>query len=247
MNEKIVANAASKKFDYDEFYAEQKRKAKAEREELIKDKHDHPEKYLPYSIPKKFRQSSFESFTGGDAIKKICRDFINGYERAIRYVDGVPAFDDGLKSYPGSLLFSGQTGSGKTHIAVAVVRELVKEDRLYRATFTTAPEILLSIRNTFNKHDNDDDHYKTEDEVISDYADVELLIIDDLGSEKTTDFTIQSLYLIIDRRNRELMPTIITTNLSLKEIEEKLDARIASRLADMKIIKINMPDYRKKR
>jgi DNA replication protein DnaC len=73
------------------------------------------------------------------------------------------------------------------------------------------------------------------------------LCLDDLGAEKTTEYAITTLYLIIDRRIRNEMQTIITTNLSLDEIEATLGARIASRLAEMKIIKINMPDYRKKR
>lgn len=51
----------------------------------------------------------------------------------------------------------------------------------------------------------------------------------------------------IDRKIRDAKRTIITTNLSLKEIEEKLDARIASRLSGMQNIKINMPDHRKRR
>ena len=99
-----------------------------------------------------------------------------------------------------------------------------------------------------NKKDFDDDNRdETESDVLDKYSSCELLILDDLGSEKTSDFTIQSLYLIIDRRYRNLKPTIITTNLTLPEIGEKIDARIASRLSEMKVIEINMPDYRKKR
>ena len=74
----------------------------------------------------------------------------------------------------------------------------------------------------------------TEQDVLDKYSKCDLLLLDDLGSEKVSDFTIQSLYLVIDRRNRDLRPTIVTTNLSLEEIETQIDARMASRLADMK-------------
>lgn len=139
-----------------------------------------------------------------------------------------------------------------THLAVSLWRELVLESRSREVFFITVPELLLEIRATFGQKKSFDsweksDPNQTEEQVIDKYSKVELLILDDLGSEKTSDFTIQSLYLIIDRRNRELRPTIITTNLSLQEIEDNLGARIASRLADMTIIKINMPDYRKGR
>jgi DNA replication protein DnaC len=83
--------------------------------------------------------------------------------------------------------------------------------------------------------------------VIRDLCHHDLLVLDDLGAEKTTEFAITTLYIIIDRRIRDAKRTIITTNLSLKEIEDKLDARIASRLSGMQNVKISMPDYRKKR
>jgi len=76
---------------------------------------------------------------------------------------------------------------------------------------------------------------------------MDFLIIDDLGAEKSTEFSITTLYIILDRRIRELKTTIITTNLSMSQIEEHLGARIASRLSEMKNIKINMPDHRKRR
>lgn len=222
--------------------AEERRREIAEREKSEREeKRQNPQKWME-GVPVKFKGASFDNFIGGDIIKKKCREFINNYNR----------LDNGLLSYPGSILFTGPTGCGKTHLAIALWRELVRENRKGRIRFITTPELLLEIRATFGAKRPFDswdksDPNQTEEQVIDKYSGVELLILDDLGSEKTSDFTIQSLYLIIDRRNRELKPTIITTNLSLQEIEENINARIASRLADMTIIKINMPDYRKKR
>jgi len=223
---------------------ERVKKAKKEREETLhqihNEKRNNPESYM-YGIPKKYLSYSFDSFDGGEGVKKICNDFIKKYERN---TDGLTDF--GLVNYPGSLLFTGQPGCGKTHIAISIYRELIQQGKDGWTNFITVPEFLLKIRNSFNLRDREDDN-ETEEQIIKEYATVELLLLDDLGTEKTSEFTIQSLYLLLDRRNRELRPTIITTNLSLQEIEEKLDARIASRLSEMKIIKMNMPDYRKKR
>lgn len=107
--------------------------------------------------------------------------------------------------------------------------------------FVTVPELLLEIRKSFGKEDQD------ESKIVDKYSNVSLLILDDLGAEKCSEWAEATLYIIIDRRNRDEMMTIVTSNLSLPEIEQHLGARIASRLSDMKVINIKMPDYRKKR
>ena len=170
-------------------------------------------------VPKKYIGCSLESFQGNNKLLAECKKW-NG----------------------GGLVLAGNTGTGKTHLAVALLRELIKADKLKgHGDFITVPDLLLEIRSSFK-----DKSDTTEEMIINHFSKVPVLILDDLGSEKTTEFAVTTLYIIIDRRDRELLTTIITTNLSLKEIEEKLDARIASRLSGMKTIKINMPDYRKK-
>ena len=88
---------------------------------------------------------------------------------------------------------------------------------------------------------------ESEDEIISRYSEIPVLVLDDLGAEKVSEFAITTLYIILDRRIRECRKTIITTNLSKEEIDATFGARIASRLGGMENIKINMPDYRKNR
>jgi len=138
---------------------------------------------------------------------------------------------------PESVVLTGNTGCGKTHLAVAMMQEC----RADHQVFITVPELLLEIRSAFNGG------RETEAEIIKRYSDARLLVLDDLGAEQDTAYAITTMYLIIDRRNREERKTIITTNLKMDEIEKVMGARIASRLSEMKIIKIVMPDYRKKR
>lgn len=138
---------------------------------------------------------------------------------------------------PESVLLSGSTGCGKTHLAVAMMQECQASQQV----FTTVPELLLEIRSAFNGG------RESEAEIIRRYSVAPLLVLDDLGAEQDTAYAITTLYLIIDRRNREDRKTIITTNLKMEEIEAAMGARIASRLSEMRIIGIGMPDYRKRR
>jgi DNA replication protein DnaC len=83
--------------------------------------------------------------------------------------------------------------------------------------------------------------------LIEKYAGKKCLILDDLGVEKTTEWSLQTLYTIIDRRYREEKQTLITSNLTLDEIAEKVGDRIASRIAGMcKVVEIKGRDRRLK-
>ena len=146
---------------------------------------------------------------------------------------------DGLRKMAGeSILLTGPTGTGKTHLAVAIMKEINKD----RSMFITVPNLLMKIRDCFRK-----DSAQTEQGIVDEYATYDALCLDDLGAEKTSEFSIATLYLILDKRVSNLKQTIVTSNLSLAEIEQLLGARISSRLSEMKVAKITMPDYRKKR
>jgi DNA replication protein DnaC len=136
-----------------------------------------------------------------------------------------------------SIVLRGKTGCGKTHLAVSILLKNLGID----SKFISVPGLLLKIRSSFNGGP------ETEEEVISKFSGYKTLVLDDLGAEKTSEFSITTLYLILDQRISEERQTIITTNLSQKEIEDVFGVRIASRLSGMENIKINMPDYRKKR
>ena len=111
--------------------------------------------------------------------------------------------------------------------------------------FITVPELLLMIRNTFNRKTQHGENIPTESDIIERYSDIDILYLDDLGTEKPSDWAIQVLYLLIDRRYSEMKRTIISSNLSLNEISDRLDDRISSRIAGMcEIIKMTGKDRR---
>lgn len=250
-----------RKYPWSDWEEKRKKEEADEREAIRLDQIAHPEHFMGNSIPRKFLDRSLENFVGSEEIKRLCFEYIDGFSREKEYIksdypgeeDKILTIDKGLKS-GGSILFIGKTGCGKTHLAISIYKELVRRFILdgYSSKFVTAPELLLEIRATFRpasrKYDDGGRcEADTEQDVLDKYSKCEFLILDDLGAEKVSDFTIQSLYLVIDRRNRDLRPTIVTTNLSLEEIESTIDARMASRLSDMKVVRLSMPDYRKKR
>lgn len=141
------------------------------------------------------------------------------------------------------ILICGPCGCGKTHIAAAFVRLLLEDHRIdvSGTCFLPVVDFLLQVKATFNSRDD------SELEIIKRYARYRLLVLDDLGSEKPGEWAATTIYALIDRRYREDRPTLITTNLTLEQIEQQLGSRTASRLSQYTLINISMPDYRKKR
>lgn len=131
------------------------------------------------------------------------------------------------------LFLTGTVGSGKTYLACAIAKEVILKGDMVR--FMSAPEIFQRIRATFNGQKD------TEKEIIDTMCKIDCLILDDLGAEKVSDFTVDRLYLIIDYRYGEMKKTIITSNLDLTEIKNKIHDRLASRICEM-CKRVVMPD-----
>lgn len=120
-----------------------------------------------------------------------------------------------------SLLMIGGAGRGKTHLASAIGRVVI--DKGYSVVYESAANIVNSFEAERFGRDSKGDTDK--------YYDCSLLIIDDLGTEFNTQFTISVLFNLINHRIINGLSTIVTTNLSLKEIENNYKERIYSRLS----------------
>lgn len=130
------------------------------------------------------------------------------------------AKDFSLKS--GNLLMYGRTGLGKTHLSLAIAAEVTKKG--YSVIYDSAQNILTRIeKEHFGRSDSSDD-------TLSEVCTCDLLILDDLGSEFQTNFTLSAIYTIINNRLLASVPTIISTNLENRKLEEKYGERIASRI-----------------
>ena len=130
-------------------------------------------------------------------------------------------FDDPTEN---NLLFCGNSGLGKTFISSCIANELIKKGKT--VLYQTAPVMLDNII--------DYKFGKTNNNIVSTINSVDLLIIDDLGTETKNNLKITELFNIINSRllnqNNTITKTIISTNLSLQELYNNYDERILSRI-----------------
>lgn len=126
-----------------------------------------------------------------------------------------------------SLLLYGMTGLGKTHLSLAIAGKAVEKG--HGVIYTTSQNLFNRLeREKFGRSEDN----STEQSIL----DCDLLIIDDLGAEFSTQFTVSALYNIINCRDLEGRPTIISTNLTPEKIKDIYSDRIASRILSNYVI-----------
>lgn len=133
----------------------------------------------------------------------------------------------------------GNVGSGKTHIAFAIYKKYQSVENRTPMFWNTA-ELLQAIKDDF------DAHYLSKTHTLENVMETErLLILDDIGSEKPTEWVQERFYSLINKRYNEMRPTIFTSNLSTGELSAQLGQRIASRIIEMcHVVKIEGKDRR---
>ncbi len=135
----------------------------------------------------------------------------------------------------GWLVLMGTYGCGKTHLAAAIANACVEFGMT--TSFLTVPDLMDWLRNSFDSKDT------SFEERFDQIRNVGLLVLDDLGTQNATKWANEKLFQIIDYRYVRKLPLVVTTNLTL----EDMDDRIRSRLQDPDLctrVRISAPDYR---
>ncbi len=140
------------------------------------------------------------------------------------------------KKPEGWLILLGGYGCGKTHLAAAIANYAI--DQGQTALFVVTPDLLDHLRSTYSPHST-----TTYDQRFEEVRNAPLLILDDLGSHSSTPWAQEKLFQIFNHRYNAQLPTIVTSNHELEEI----DIRIRSRIIDpdmARIMTILAPDFR---
>jgi DNA replication protein DnaC len=145
-------------------------------------------------------------------------------DRMAKIFEYCKAYADDFDSESESLYFYGATGLGKTHLLSSIARVVTEKGN--NIIFESASALLRRLEKERFSNGRNSDYDGAFDEIVK----CDLLIIDDLGSEFSTQFTVSALYDILNYRVNRDMPVIISSNLSPKEVEENYNQRIFSRI-----------------
>lgn len=176
-------------------------------------------------VGRRFQNRTFETFRitpGTEAAYQACQSFCRRYQPHRR----------GLRIH-------GRYGCGKTHLAAAIVNTMTSKG--VPAMFVVTPDLLQSIRRGYDNPDS----ARTAQAIVDNARTIDILVLDDLGSEKPSDWVREQLFVLINARYEAELPTIITSNYSTADLVDRLGQRIVSRLIEMTTaITMTAPDYR---
>lgn len=186
------------------------RKAEITRYESFQREREVRELFSISNVGDKYLNASFDNFlkrSGSENAFKIAKHYAENFS------------DFGQES----LILWGDPGNGKTHLAAAIHNQLREQGKV--VVFVSMPELLNKIKSTFNR-----DSEESEEQILRALNLCDLLIIDDIGAEKPTDWVQETLFIIIDSRYRREKPILATSNLNTEGLKKQIGKRIVDRM-----------------
>ena len=184
-------------------------------------------------IPPRYDHCTLENFD----LPPGARELHLAHRIATAYSRDYPGLVDRDRS---GIFFFGSVGTGKTHLSVAIARQLL--ERGIACRFADYRQLLKDIQATY-----DPTNPATEASVVRPLLDVEVLVLDDLGVGRATEWALETLHYILNHRYSHRLATIVTSNLDEGDaLEQGLGARLRSRLHEMCVlVAMHGSDFRK--
>ena len=179
------------------------------------------------AIPRRFIGRTLDNFRAESEPQRAALAISKGF--ADRF--------DGHAERGDSLIFSGLPGTGKSHLATAILQALMPR---HCGLYTTCLGVIRAVRATWRR-----DSERSESEVLALFGRVPLLVLDEIGVQYGTDGEQTILFDVLDRRYRDMMPTILLTNQDKKGFKEFIGERTFDRLVETaRWVPFDWPSYR---
>jgi DNA replication protein DnaC len=167
-------------------------------------------------IPRRFVDKTFENYDKDTDSRsrnfQACKDYADGFE--------------GHFKAGRCMIMSGSVGTGKTHLAISIARHVLQAFGA-TARYTTVSNLLSDMKSTYGG-----DSRRTDQDVLDEVIYPNLLILDEVGTTKQSEFEMSTIFNLINARYESMRPTIVISNLGLSQISDAIGERCYDRLRE---------------